>query len=423
MSEIDSETSYWEWLFEDNFFLNCFNNPFSLSKCVLSGSMFSIGFILLIINIIAFTKMTKFYKKFNFENSLIFLNIIQTIILELVLVTSFDIFFEFFFLTQILNISLIVRKFIILLNQSDEFCKRNGIFLSLNLLNLIIFIVFPIYFRFNDNGHLIFRVIYRIFHVFVNLLLAYYCTIFIKVIEKYKNDEDKSYFYLYSNEGSPDIVRRFSSYFSLDKEVEDDTKKGIDSIFYSKKKKQITYLCITNLLCSFGQITFTILRNFVLNDNFIDKKNKTIPSEIKGNILYLIYLIICFLDVMVNFVCFFWIIRHQYITFPDESSTNNDRPTHYLDEEFIHQENRNLKRSKKSDAEEYISSENNKSNENQNSNINTESEETENVNQESDGSKQQEDMYASRSDVMKTPIRNLKYDFEYAGLFPDSNKK
>ncbi len=205
--------------------------------------------------------MTKFYKKLNFENSLIFLNIPQILILEMVLLSSFDIFFELFFLTQIFNISLIIRKFQILSSQNEGFFNHNILFIFLNILNIILFFVFPIFlsFEFNDNKHLIFRVIYRIFHVFVSLLLAHYCIIFNKMIKNYKNDEDKSYFYLYSNEGDSEVIKRFSNFLSFNNEDDNNNKNdkkekqksnsaNTNSIFYTKKKRQILYLCILNLI-------------------------------------------------------------------------------------------------------------------------------------------------------------------------------
>ena len=64
------------------------------------SSVFIISIILLVLNIYAFLKWQNLINKkvVNFENTIILLSIIQTILLQLVLISSYDIFFESFFL-------------------------------------------------------------------------------------------------------------------------------------------------------------------------------------------------------------------------------------------------------------------------------------------------------------------------------------
>ena len=67
------------------------------------SSVFIISIILLVLNIYAFLKWQNLINKkvVNFENTIILLSIIQTILLQLVLISSYDIFFESFFLIQL----------------------------------------------------------------------------------------------------------------------------------------------------------------------------------------------------------------------------------------------------------------------------------------------------------------------------------
>ena len=82
-----------------NFLVHCAKISIIDESCIIGSSVLIISIIILVLNIYALFKMTKFYKKMNFENTIILLSIIQTIfLLQLVLISSYDIFFESFFL-------------------------------------------------------------------------------------------------------------------------------------------------------------------------------------------------------------------------------------------------------------------------------------------------------------------------------------
>ena len=163
------------------------------------SSVFIISIILLVLNIYAFLKWQNLINKkvVNFENTIILLSIIQTILLQLVLISSYDIFFESFFLVQIFIISLIIRKFIILAIEPKTFYDKNGIFLLLNLLNVIIFFIYPIYLNIFKGHHLYVKLFYRIFHAITTFILSYYCCYFIKLTIKYKENYLNSYYFFY----------------------------------------------------------------------------------------------------------------------------------------------------------------------------------------------------------------------------------
>ena len=207
--------------------------------------------------------------------------------MQLVLILSYDILFESFFLLQIFIISLIIRKFTILAKEPKTFFEKNGMCIILNILNILFFLIFPIYlYIFHELGHHLFiKVIYRAFHVITTAILSYYCCIFISYINNYSG--------LNTNPNNSKIVKE-------------------EQMFYSKKKKQITFLYIVNFLCAFVQIAFTITRNFFLQSYYTSNIYKTIPNNPNADLMYYIYLIICFFNVMVTFICFYFMIRHQY---------------------------------------------------------------------------------------------------------------
>lgn len=297
-----------------NFIIQCKDISILDESCILGCSVLIISLILLWVNLLAFTKMTKFYKKMNFENTIILLSIIQTIILQSVLITSYDLFFEGFFLVQIFIITLIIRKFIILAIEPKTFFDKNCIFLILNILNFVLFLIYPIYLQIFKGHHLYVKLFYRIFHAITTCILSYYCCFFINLTAKYKENYIKSYYFLYeanisTHDSSDKSIPNVNNNDNNNKNAKEN-KKG--EVFYRKKKKQIRYLYTVNLLCAFVEILFTITRNFILHEHYLENDFKTIPNSTSGDIIYYIYLIICFLNVSVNYLCFYYFIRHQY---------------------------------------------------------------------------------------------------------------
>ena len=166
-----------------NFIDQCNISIFDES-CIFGTIVLIVSFVLLVLNIFACIKMTIFYKKMNFENTIILLSIFQTLLLQVVLITSYDIFFEAFFLLQIFIISLIIRKFIILAKEPKTFIEKNKVFILLNILNVLIFFLYPLYLKISKEHQLFFKLFYRLFHAITTCILTYYCRFFINLINK-----------------------------------------------------------------------------------------------------------------------------------------------------------------------------------------------------------------------------------------------
>jgi len=278
-----------------NFINECINESLLNESCILGSGVLIFSLYLLLISIKAFYKMTKLYKKLNFENFIILLSITQNIILLVVLLSLYDLAFEAFFLVQIFIISLIIRKFIILATDPKTFYEKNIIFILLNLLNFIIFLIYPIYLKSFKGHHLYVKLFYRIFHALTACILSYYCCFFIKL--------------------SANIIQQSDLLLhkaNISNKKDEENIEGEGEIFYKKKNKQITYLYSVNLLCAFIEICFTLTRNFIIHEDFVDNEFRTIPNSFFTNIIYYIYLFICFINVGVNYMCFYYTIRHQY---------------------------------------------------------------------------------------------------------------
>ena len=381
-----------------NFLVHCVKISILDESCIIGSSVLIISILLLVLNIYAFSKMTKFYKKMNFENTIILLSIIQTILLQLVLISSYDIFFESFFLVQIFIISLIIRKFIILAIEPKTFYDKNGIFLLLNLLNVIIFFIYPIYLNIFKGHHLYVKLFYRIFHAITTFILSYYCCYFIKLTIKYKENYLNSYYFFYeaqisnnevddiknennniSNDNIKDINENHENNNNTNNNENNNNDNNINNnannnshnnntnndnnnrrikkgkkkgeVFYHKKKKQIRYLYVVNVFCALTEIGFTIIRNFILHNHYLDDDFRTIPNSIDGDLIYYFYLIVCFCNVSVNYLCFFFYIRHQYTRNSKKFLKSPEKKI--LDEKFIEKEE-NIKDSNNPEVDAFL---------------------------------------------------------------------
>ena len=102
------------------------------------------------------------------------------------------------------------------------------------------------------------------------------------------------------------------------------------------RKKQITPLYILNFACSLLQLLFILFKNYIFIDDFIKKDRKTLPQNNIGYVIYYIHFLTYFLNIEINYICFYWIIRDQYKDHSDEIKSKNNNKI--LDDEFIERE-------------------------------------------------------------------------------------
>ena len=314
-----------------NFIDRCSKYSLSDESCIMGIIIFVISFIPLFFNVYAFAKMTIFYKKLNFENSIILIAAIEIFILEFTLTTSFDIFLEFFFFLQIFSISWLIKKFSNLIKDIKSIFKKNILFISINIINLVIFIVYVICMIRAEKNIYILNLIYKIFYFISTCLLGYICIFMNRLILKHKLEYLENYNNLFepyllimdnndlidfeslNSDGTKENSNNINSSNKNDNINENQKeyiKKG--EVFYHIKKRQNKCLFIINSLCSFLELIFTIIRYFSINEDFLEDIYKIVPLTLLSEILFYFFILICFINVSAIFFSFYYYIRRQY---------------------------------------------------------------------------------------------------------------
>ena len=211
--------------------------------------------------------------------------------------------------------------------------NENIIFIILNAINLIIFIFYILSLLdiLLNNAYIYIQSSLRIFYFITSIILSFLCR---NIIIKLKKYEERSESYalnlkhkesgLSNNSNKSDLVVSFHNN---------------EWLFFLIRERQILPLYILNLICSFIQMSFVLSKQFLLQDFFKKDEYKVISLKKSGYIIYYIYLIICFLNVLVNYFCFYFVVKDQY-------DDNNDKITKIkknnkkkvLDETFIERE-------------------------------------------------------------------------------------
>ena len=314
-----------------NFIDRCSKYSLSDESCIMGIIIFVISFIPLFFNVYAFAKMTIFYKKLNFENSIILIAAIEIFILEFTLTTSFDIFLQFFFFLQIFSISWLIKKFSNLIKDIKSIFKKNILFISINIINLVIFIVYIICMIRAEKNIYILNLIYKIFYFISTCLLGYICIFMNRLILKHKLEYLENYNNLFepyllimdnndlidfeslNSDGTKENSNNINSSNKNDNINENQKeyiKKG--EVFYHIKKRQNKCLFIINWLCSFLELIFTIIRYFSINEDFLEDIYKIVPLTLLSEILFYFFILICFINVSAIFFSFYYYIRRQY---------------------------------------------------------------------------------------------------------------
>jgi hypothetical protein len=264
--------------------------------CAYSYVTLGFGIIILILNIFAFIKMSIFYHKLNFENTLLLISSFQTLVLISQMLINLPILSLFIFL-QIWLIYRINIKYHKISLGHIQLKSRELNYIIIILNNLYIPGFYILYYFFNQEekyNQFYFNIFYYILQICTSIFLAYHCCKFLRWISKNKS-------------------------------------KNIGNVlFYSIKKRQFSFLPITNII--FSSLEFIIDIAVFLSDKFTDLK-------IKSNI-YINYIIlfIFFLHNSVIFITFYWLVRVQYsskIKTIDKNTSHKDI-VKIIDNDFIH---------------------------------------------------------------------------------------
>ena len=302
-----------------NFLETCLNSSLP-NICYYGFFNLLLGVVFAIFNCYGFIKMTRFFHKIKFENMLLLLSLIQLILFLIAMVLVYSIFFYLFIFIQIGIILLINKKFV---NLSKGFLDiklpwLNSLIIIINIIYLVSLIV--LYALSLDNY--ISRYYYIIELISSIMLTIYGCKFLNLIKKKFINDKK-----LQTN-------NKTSSENTEIKNLDNFISTSGNELFYIIKKKQLTILCLSNII--FTIIEFSIELSFI----FIES------SEINHILIY-VYFSISLLHSIIIFFSFYWIIREQYnksVNLSDIDSDNDDNnliDENYIEEEIINIENQN----------------------------------------------------------------------------------
>ena len=320
---------------KDNLIKICLNNNFQDLNCILGTTQIIISIICIIIIFFGLIKLLNYYGKMNFETSLLLFSIIQIILLDIIIIIPHDVLFECFFFIQLCHISLTIRQFIVLVkNDKNKTFEENIFFIILNIINIVIFSLFILSLLdiLLNNIYLYIQSFIRIYYFITAIILTFLCRKLIKKLKTYEK-RNESYELNLKSKISVEESNNSNLFVSF---------YNNEWLFFLIRERQIIPLYILNLICSFIQMSFILSKHFVL-ENFFEKeqeyqyKIKSLKKE--GIIIYYLYTVFCLLNVLVNYFCFYWIVRDQYKDHNSEiKHLKKDKKRNFLDENFIERE-------------------------------------------------------------------------------------
>lgn len=317
--------------FENNLIDRCIDESFNDLNCLLGTIEISFSLVIALFILLGLIKMLKYYKKMNFETSLILCSLIQIILLDIIIIVPHDFLFELFFFVQIFHLSLTIRKFIILVKTSQSKYVENLIFIILNIMNIGIFTIYILSLM---EIYLIEIYIYiqcsiRVYYFILAIILTILCRCLISKLIKMEHKD------LYNlNEKELNISTPYSG------DILNNSDNNSEWTYVLIREKQITPLYILNLICSFLQMSFIFIKHFLLKDYFAKDEYEfvLVSYEPEGYIIYYIYLIICFLNLFVNYICFYFLINEQYNPTKSDKKKNRGNNEMILTQNIIERE-------------------------------------------------------------------------------------
>ena len=312
-------------ILKDNLFEKCVSDSFISLNCILGTSTFVFSILIISFDCYGFYKLAKYFHKINFETSLILMNIIQLLIIQFLIITSYEILVEFFNLVQIGMLTWIIRKFNILLKKPLSSFKRNRLFIFFNIINFSLIIYYTVEIIVDTSYDFLYPII--LIHTSFSLLCAsiltiYSCSLLAKIKKINKTEKQNLEVIFDSSDELPNSNENL-----LIQKTEEVSKKENDFIFYHKRENQIKPLYKINLVCTFLQLSFILTVLFIPNINFKKESYKVIPETTLSQIFYYVYIIVCIINAFTNFFCFFWRIKSQYKTNIKKSIFRKKRET------------------------------------------------------------------------------------------------
>ena len=284
------------------FMINCDKS------CYLGYISLFIGIIIMILNLFAFIKMTRYYGKMNFENTILFLSFIQSVILVIQMIFSFNNLICFFFFIQILSMCLLNYKFRKISRGfiKLKYEKVTKAIIAINIIYVLLYIIMRILGYSFDLMYL--NIFYYLLEIITSFFLAYHCRVFLSLIKQDKSNENKN--------TTSDVRQNTQNFLGIN-------LIG-DGLFYLIKKKQLSLLYLGNIICSFIEFIIDICKN-LKPDYFY--------------YFYFTFFFICFIHNSNIFISFYFIVREQYSSKREKYLFNHDiNNGNIIDDKFLEEE-------------------------------------------------------------------------------------
>ena len=289
-----------------NFFVeNCFSSCFE-NICLFGFFDLFIGVLFLCLNAYAFIQMTKYYRKLNFENTILLISFAQLILFLIIMILYYQEVIYIFHFLQISVICLINRKFVKL---SRGFIKLkydwiNYVIIAFNIIYLISRFVVDILEKnelCDSSLGKYFSFSYYFIELMASILLTVYCCKFLNIIKQKLYKARKESKILQQNDTLQNSInsgndnKKSLILFNFN----NDDENGNEELFYEFKKKQLRLLFLVDIIAT-------------VNECAIDLCIILIDSKFIYDLFYYISCLISLFHVFVIFLSFYWIIRRQY---------------------------------------------------------------------------------------------------------------
>ena len=308
----------------------CFDSGFP-SICYFGYFNLLLGFACLSLNAYAFIRMTNFYRKINFENMIMLLSLIQIIIFLIHMFLIIRIILYVFTFLQTVVICLINIKFTKTSKGMVEIkCEWiNILILVINTIYLIgLIVIYYLDFLSETIRHPYFA--YYLIELCASIILTIYCCKFLNIIikklyhAKQKTDglgETLEHESETKSSSKPEHIKNNIYLFRYD--YQDNSE-----VFYSFKKKQLTFLYLSNIICTVFECATEIGLLICLHSSL----------NIIQLITYIHFLVTLFHNIII-FFAFFFIVRNNFNLnkqLPDNSNSINEEGL--IDDNFIEEE-------------------------------------------------------------------------------------
>lgn len=313
-----------------DFLDTCFNSGFP-NICYFGYFNLLLGFVFLCFNAYGFAKMTNFYRNISFENLIMLLSLIEVIILLIHMFLIIRIIMYIFTFLQTVILCMINIKFTKISKGivQIKFEMINIIILIINTIYLIgLFILYFLDLLEYTNRYPYYA--YYLVELSASIVLTIYSCKFLNIIKnKLYNNKEKTPSFSESidieaqTRTSSKLEHIKNSIYLFRYDYQDNSQ-----LFYSFKKKQLTFLYLSNIICTIFECSLDVALVICIGSSL----------DIIQLITYFNFLVTLFHNIII-FFAFFWIVRNNFnLNMQILNNTETINEGGLIDDNFIENE-------------------------------------------------------------------------------------